>query len=103
MNSWNDRLKIAIVNEEVETIARLHGEIPQEFSSIGEARESSALIGEALALLRRKRDQLQAEIEQTKKTIAYQQTQVEHQRAQRRSAYGDFADDVVAPNFSAKE
>ncbi|MDR2639387.1 MAG: hypothetical protein LBC09_06105 [Helicobacteraceae bacterium] len=84
---WNNDLKIAIVNEEIETIARLHGEAPIVFEDQNDAKESAALIAEAIALLKRKREQLQIEIEQTQKAIAYQRSQI-GERAKRYESVG---------------
>ncbi|MDR1451803.1 MAG: hypothetical protein LBI57_05695 [Helicobacteraceae bacterium] len=73
---WNDKLKVAIVNEEIETIARLQGETPTDFDDPSDARESAALIAEAIRLLKDKRERLQTEIEQNQKAIAYQRSQI---------------------------
>jgi hypothetical protein len=73
---WNNDLKIAIINEEIETIARLQGDAPIGVGDIALAKESAALIAEALVFLERKRETLQVEIEQTQKAIAYQRSRV---------------------------
>ncbi|MDR2152118.1 MAG: hypothetical protein LBO72_04800, partial [Helicobacteraceae bacterium] len=77
----------AIVNEEIETIARLHGEAPIIFDDQEDAKESAALIAETIALLKRKREQLQIEIEQTQKAIAYQRSLI-GSRAKRYESVG---------------
>lgn len=73
---WNDDLKIAIVNEEIETIAKLQGEAPIAFEDQNDAKESAALIAETISLLKRKREQIQIEIEQIQRAIAYQRSQI---------------------------
>ncbi|MDR1911077.1 MAG: hypothetical protein LBQ52_01855 [Helicobacteraceae bacterium] len=73
---WNNNLKAAIINEEIETIARLYGDLPNEFDDLSDAQESAALIAESIKLLRNKRERLQTEIDQTKKAIAYHSSQV---------------------------
>jgi hypothetical protein len=75
-HNWNNALKIAIVNEEIDAIARLHGELPAHFENAEDAKEASALIAEAIRLLRHKRDQIQRELEHTKNAIIYQKNQL---------------------------
>ena len=74
--NWNNALKIAIINEEIDTIAKLHAELPDTFETVEDAKATSALIAEAIKLLSQKREEISHDIEQTKKVIAYQKNQL---------------------------
>ncbi|MGE4295711.1 MAG: hypothetical protein AB7E49_08420 [Campylobacterales bacterium] len=74
-SEWLQQLKIAVINESEEAIARLYGDAPDRYESLEQAQEAAALMAETIALLKRKREALQGEMAQTKSAIAYQKNQ----------------------------
>lgn len=74
-SEWLRQLKIAVINESDEAIARLYGDTPDRYETLQEAQEAAALMAEAIAFLKRKRELLQAEMNQTKNAIAYQKNE----------------------------
>lgn len=73
---WIESLKIALINEDIETMALLYAEIPTEYESLDQAKEAAALMAGVIGLLKEKREQLQVEMDQTKKAMVYQQNQL---------------------------
>ncbi|MDR0747872.1 MAG: hypothetical protein LBE89_08320 [Helicobacteraceae bacterium] len=81
--AWIGAFKIAVINNDMDAIAAMYGDMPTVFESRDEAVETAALIGEALAFLWHKREELQAEIEQIKRAISYQKNQLNSQMKER--------------------
>lgn len=74
---WINDLKIALVNEDIEKLALLYGEMPNEFETIEIAQEASALMAGVIKMLKEKREKIQTELDQVKKAIVYQQNQLD--------------------------
>ena len=78
--NWINDLKIALVNEDIEKLALLYAETPSTFEDIGSAKEAAALMAGVIAMLKTKREQIQVELDQLKKSIVYQQNQINENR-----------------------
>lgn len=73
---WVNDLKIALINEDLESLARLYAEVPKEFETVELAQEAAALMAGVITMLKNKREEIQKELDLMKKAILYQQNQL---------------------------
>ena len=68
MQTWNKKLKLAIINEDDVSIAILTANVPTDFTCKDDLVEASALIKEAIKLIKSKQGKLGQEMTKLKKT-----------------------------------
>ncbi|MCV6608287.1 MAG: hypothetical protein OIF32_08750 [Campylobacterales bacterium] len=75
MKQWLNSLKIAVVNQDEETIAKLYETIPDFDKTqfpVEELKEAEALIPQAISILKEKRDESGKVMSSIKASITYQ-------------------------------
>ena len=68
---WLDELKIAVANDDAEAIAALADETPSKFDSPEEALQAQELLGAAINLIQKNKNELGKELEKLKNVKKY--------------------------------
>jgi len=68
---WLDELKIAVANDDAETIAALANETPSKFDSLEDALQAKELLGAAINLIQENKAKLGKELEKLKNVKKY--------------------------------
>lgn len=72
-NKWLREFKIALIESDVQRLGKLQSEMPA-FDSKEEMVEAQALIAQAIELFKQESDNTKASMEQMKKAIKFQQS-----------------------------
>ena len=78
MNKWLDEFKIALIEENIEKLTKLHSNIPV-FHELKEMKSAKALIEQAIPLLNQERNKVKLTMEQIKKAIKFQRNSIQGQ------------------------
>lgn len=70
-NRWLNDLKLAVVNEDLNSLIKLNSSLPKEFKSNEELQEALALTKEALEFVSKAKNELSKEMSKLKKISNY--------------------------------
>ena len=70
-NRWLNDLKLAVVNEDLNSLIKLNSSLPKEFESNEELQEALALTKEALEFVSKAKNELSKEMSKLKKISNY--------------------------------
>lgn len=70
-NRWLNDLKLAVLNEDLNSLIKLNSSLPKEFKSNEELQEALALTKEALEFVSKAKNELSKEMSKLKKISNY--------------------------------
>ncbi|MCK9257484.1 MAG: hypothetical protein M0P02_05365 [Sulfurospirillaceae bacterium] len=70
-NRWLNDLKLAVLNEDLNSLIKLNSSLPKEFKSSEELQEALALTKEALEFVSKAKNELSKEMSKLKKISNY--------------------------------